>query len=358
MTAGDSVLHGIALRGRQILFSVVAEFIATGKPVGSRTVARKYGLELSPATIRNVLSDLEEAGLLKQPHTSAGRVPTEKALRAFIGALTDFDEPTIRQQRAMTGKFASIFDGRPRARRGGALREAGEMLSELSGAVAVLSASPVDRRPLGQLRFIQTKPDQLLAVMVFQDGVVENRYIHLPEPVSSSELERIHNLLSDVVDGRTLDALRDLFARRLVDERVEVDSLRARAFELGSRALTPARSRAEAVVIEGRARLMDRPEFEDADRLRSLVRTLEDREHLVGLLDKTMDAGTVTVYLGGETGADGESEVSLVAAPYGMQNGLGGTVGVIGPTRMDYARVLPLVSAAAEALTEVIDNKG
>ncbi len=355
--ADDSGLQGIALRGRQVLFSVIAEYIATGRPVGSRTVSRKYGLELSPATIRNVLSDLENAGYLHQPHTSAGRVPTDIALRAFIAALTEFPEIPESQQREMRQRIRAIFQKEPRAGEHGSLRQAGSMLSELSGAAAVVTASPIDRRPLAQLRFIVTKPEQLLAVIVFKDGMVENRYIRVTQQPTVSELERVHNLLADVVEGRTLGALREMFASRLANEKVEVDQLRAQAFELGSEALKRAPSRAEAVVIEGRSRLMELPEYGDADRVRALVRTLEDREHLVGLLDMTMDAGIVTVYLGSETDAAGDGEISLVAAPYGTEGKVSGTVGVIGPMRMDYARMMPLVEATAEAMTEVLKKK-
>jgi heat-inducible transcriptional repressor len=241
--------------------------------------------------------------------------------------------------------------------RKGSLRQAGELLSELSGAAAVVTSSPIDGRLLAQVRFIRTKPDQLLAVIVFKDGMVENRYIPVAKPIGDSELERVHNLLADVVEGRTLGALRELFVRRLADDRVVVDQLRLRAFELGSQALQRAPRRADAVVIEGRSRLLEMPEFADAARLKALVRTLEDREHLVGLLDETMDAGLVTVYLGGETGADGEAEISLVAAPYGSEGEGRGSVGVIGPTRMDYARMMPLVEATAEVMTEALKRR-
>jgi len=347
-----SIMKGITARGRKILFAAVTEYIATGNPVGSRTLSRKYALELSPATIRNVLSDLEDTGLLHQPHTSAGRVPTERALRAFIEALTDFHEIPLPQKADMRQELGEIFAKRNLGAE--ALRRTGQYLSELSGAAAVVAVAPKDVRVLSQLRFIVTKPDQLLAVLVFDDGMVENRYVQLDEPMNETGLLRVHNLLADVVEGRSLTALRDLFKKRLDDDRSEVDLLRRSAFDLGQKALIGLTGGAGQVVIEGSARLMDLPEYGDVERLKKLVVALEDRAHLVGLLDQTMGAGAVSVYIGSETGEFGEAELSLVVAPYGDEGSSAGTVGVLGPTRMDYAKMMPLVSATAAAITAAL----
>ncbi|MEZ4445704.1 MAG: heat-inducible transcriptional repressor HrcA [Polyangiaceae bacterium] len=339
-------------RSRRILFAVVTEYIATGTPVGSRTLSRKYAIELSPATIRNVLADLEEAGYLVQPHTSAGRVPTEIALRAFIQALTEFQEIPALRKREMVERFREIFAARGANGRE-VLRETGRFVSELSGAAAVVAGTPSDARKLAQLRFIVTKPGRFLAVLVFSDGMVENRYIDAPEALGERDLERIHNLLGDVVEGRSLGALRDLFARRLADGRSEVDALRRQAFDLGQKAVGEVAAKSQ-VIIEGSARLMELPEYADVERIKKLVSALEDREQLLGLLDRTIGAGAVSVFIGSETGELGEAQLSLVVAPYGDADKPGGTVGVLGPTRMDYARMLPLVDATAAAMTAAL----
>jgi heat-inducible transcriptional repressor len=337
-------------RARKILLYAVTEYIATGTPVGSRTLARKYVTDLSPATIRNVLSDLEEGGYLVQPHTSAGRVPTDRALRAFIEALTEFHQVPPAQHESMQHRLGEIFSGDNQDAHD-ALRRTGEFVSELTGAAAVIAMSPADTRRLQQLRFIITKPKQLLAVLVFNDGMVENRFIHVDDALTERDLEPIHNLLSDVVEGRTLGALRDLFRRRLDSDRVQVDELRRQAFDLGSRAISDLHRGGDDVVIEGQARLLELPEYGDVERLKRLVNALHDREHLLQLLDKVIDAGGVTVYIGSETGELRGAELSLVAAPYGNpEEGLG-TVGVLGPTRMDYARLVPLIDATAAAIT-------
>jgi heat-inducible transcriptional repressor len=340
-------------RARKILFAAVTEYIATGQPVGSRTLARRYAIDLSPATIRNVLADLEQGGLLRQPHTSAGRVPTEPALRAFIEALTEFQEVPQVERRQIQERLEAIFTPKAEAGRD-ALRRTGKLVSELSGAAAIVASSTTDARKLSQLRFITTKPDQMLAVLVFSDGMVENRFIRVDAAIDENDLLRIHNLLADVVEGRTLAALGTLIKGRLSDQRSAVDRLRRQAFELADRALGDLSWGTDVIVIEGRARLMDLPEYGDVERLKGLLLALEDREHLVELIDKTVEAGVVTVYIGGETSELGDAEISLVAAPYGDPDKGVGTVGVLGPKRMDYAKMMPLVDATASAITAVL----
>ncbi len=349
-------MSALSTRQRRVLFCLVAEHIATGKPVSSRTLARRYDLELSAATIRNVLADLEEAGLLVQPHTSAGRQPTERALRLFIEVLTEFDEVSPANRRRLQARVEEIYGATAGGRRL-RLRETGKLLSELSGAAAVVASSQADRRKLVQLRFIPTRQKQLLAVLVFSDGLVENRFFNVQTALSEAELTRVHNLLAGVVEGQTLGALRRLFARGLDDERVRLDALRRRAFDLGHEALRDGSGGGEeAVIIEGRSRLMEMPEYGDVESLRKLVAALEDRAHLVELLDRTIGAGAVTVYIGSEAGelGDGEADLSLIAAPFGDPEDVSGTVGVLGPKRMDYARMVPLVEATAATISKVI----
>ncbi|MDC3953573.1 heat-inducible transcriptional repressor HrcA [Polyangium jinanense] len=339
-------------RSRKILLAVVTEFISTGAAVGSRTLARKYGLDLSAASVRNVLADLEEAGYLKQPHTSAGRVPTDRALRLFIDTLVQARAYSPEEQAKLGQRFAEIY-----AVATDPMREAGRYLSELSGTAAVIASPRTELRALSQLRFIPTRPGQLLAVLVFSDGTVENRFIQIEEVPAEPELTRIHNLLADVIEGRSLGEARDLFARRLADERIALDALRRRAFELGRRATADVNRRGGDVVIEGQGKLIDLPEYADASRLKKLLRTLTEREDLLTLLDKVIAAGAVTVFVGSEAGELGEGDLSLVVAPYTEHGRVAGTVGVLGPTRMDYAKVMPLVDATATAMSEALGGR-
>ncbi len=341
----------LSARARRILFAVVTEYIETGLPVGSRTLAKRHGIDLSAASIRNVLSDLDEAGFLLQPHTSAGRVPTDRAIRLFIDKLIQVRDVPMDDRARLEARVAEIY-----ATSENPLRESGRLLSELSGAAAVVGGRRKSARTLSQLRFIPTRRDQLLAVLVFQDGSVENRFIQVEGQINESELIRVHNLLTDVIEGRTLGEVRDLFERRLADDRVALDALRRRAFELGHLAVATD-GPAGDVVIEGQARLIDLPEYADHHRLKKLVVALEEREEILGLLDKTLAAGAVMVFVGAETGELGAGQLSLVVAPYRENGEPAGAVGVLGPTRMDYAKVLPLVDATAAAMSEAINKK-
>jgi heat-inducible transcriptional repressor len=342
-------MESLNQRARRILFAVVTEYIETGEPVGSRTLARRYGLDLSAASIRNVLSDLEEAALLIQPHTSAGRVPTDRAIRLFIDTLMEARSASPEERASLKNKVADIY-----ARGEDPLRESGRLLSELSGKAAIV-ARQIKGRTLQQLRFIPTRPGQLLAVLVFQDGAVENRFLPIDGSVPESELLKIHNLLADVIEGRTLGEVRELFARRLADDRASIDAFRRKAFALAHQAVADVATKNE-VLIEGQLRLIDLPEYADVDRLKNLVVALEERAELVTLLDKTLAAGAVTVFVGSEAGDIAGGQLSLVVAPF-IENGQpAGTVGVLGPTRMDYAKVMPLVGATAAAMSEAISG--
>jgi len=331
-------------RARQILYAAITEFIATGEPVGSRTLAKKCGIDLSPASIRNVLSDLEEAGYLHQPHTSAGRIPTDRAFRLFIDALMEVKDVSLADHARIQERFERFAPGPS------VLRETGKLLSELTGTAAVVMAPRAETLRLKHLRFIPTAPGETLAVLVFANGGVQNRFLRTSH--NESDLTRLHNLLDDVIDGRTLGELRDLFARRLASERVKHDDLRRHAFELGDAAIRDAVTETD-VVIEGQAKLFGQPEFATAEGARELASLLDEREQLVRLLDATLGANGTTVVVGKEADF---GQLSLVAAPYADHGRNAGSVGVLGPTRMDYPKVVPIVAATATAMTEYMDR--
>lgn len=337
----------LSARARQVLYHCVTEYVANGEPVGSRTLSKKSGLDLSAASIRNVLADLEDAGYLHQPHTSAGRVPTDCAFRLFIDALMHVRELTHEEETSIRGCFASFEPGQ------NVMRETGKLLSELTGTAAVVLAPRAETLVLKQLRFLRTGPDEVLAVLLMKNGSVQNRFLRAA--VTESDLQRIHNLLDDVVEGRTLGDLRELFERRLQSERVQHDGIRRRAFELGGAAVEGDGTRATDLVIEGQERLFDKPEF-DADDVRRLVTALDAREQLVRLLDLAVQARGGHVVVGDEAGELGGGQLSIVGAGYTAHGQAAGTLGVIGPTRMDYPHVLPLVAATANAMSEFMNR--
>jgi heat-inducible transcriptional repressor len=338
-------------RARQVLYHCVTEYVATGEPVGSRTLAKKSGLDLSPASIRNVLADLEDLGYLRQPHTSAGRVPTDRAFRLFIDALMHVRALGDAEEGAIRERFASMEPGRS------AMRETGKLLVELTGTAAVVVAPRAETLVLKQLRFLRTGEGEVLAVLIMKSGTVQNRFLRVT--LTDQELQRMHNLLDDVVEGRTLGDLRELFDRRLQSERVQHDELRRKAFELGGAALEEAVGGETDVVIEGQDRLLEKPEFHDAGHVRQLVTALDEREKLVKLLDLAMQAKGGHVVVGEEVGDLGGGQLAhlaIVGAAYTAHGQAAGTVGVIGPTRMDYPRVVPLVAATASAMSKFLER--
>jgi heat-inducible transcriptional repressor len=338
-------------RARQILYAAITEFVSTGEPVGSRTLSKKAGIDLSPASIRNVLADLEDAGYLQQPHTSAGRVPTDRAFRLFIDALMEVKAVTAEDHTRIRVRFEELSPGQ------NVMRETGRLLSELTGNAAVVVSPRAEVLTLKTLRFLRTSPGELLAVMVMSNGTVQNRFIRGTE-VDGSELERVHNLLDDVTEGRSLGDLREFFARKLQTERVKQDELRHRAFSLGGAAMSGAVEAGADVVIEGQSKLFKQPEFAGAEGMKQLVSAFDERERLVNLLDLTLEAGGTMVVVGREAGEIGGGQLSIVGATYMDHGRTAGTVAVIGPTRMDYPKVVPLVSATAHAMSAYMDRSG
>ncbi len=346
----ESSMQELGQRARQILYAAISEFVATGEPVGSRTLSKRHGIDLSPASIRNVLSDLEEWGYLHQPHTSAGRVPTDRAFRLFIDALMEWRELSAEDHARIRERFDVFAPGQ------NVMRETGKLLSELTGTAAVVMMPRSETLTLKHLRFVRIQHDELLAVLVMSNGAVQNRFIR--GSVGDEELVRVHNLLDDVIEGRTLNNLRDLFARRLATERVQQDGLRRRAFELGGAAVSGAEDSTETdVVIEGQAKLLGQPEFADAAGMKQVVSALDERESLVRLLDATMAAQGATVVVGNEAGDLGGGQLAIIGAPYSDHGRRAGSVAVIGPTRMDYPKVVPLVAATATAMTAFMDRR-
>jgi heat-inducible transcriptional repressor len=343
-------MHELTGRARQILYHCVTEYVATGEPVGSRTLAKKSGLDLSPASIRNVLADLEEMGYLRQPHTSAGRVPTDRAFRLFVDALMRVQALTAEEDASIRERFTSLEPGQ------NVMRETGKLLAELTGTAAVVVAPRAETLVLKALRFLRTGPGEVLAVLVMKNGSVQNRF--LEAAVQEEELQRIHNLLDDVVEGRTLGDLHELFRRRLQSERVQHDDLRRRAFTLGGAAVDEAVGGEKDLVIEGQDKLLEKPEFQEPDHVRRLVTALDAREKLAGLLELIIQGRNAYghVAVGQEIAELGGGQLAIVGAAYTAHGQAAGVVGVIGPTRMDYPRVVPLVAATASAMSEFLDR--
>jgi heat-inducible transcriptional repressor len=277
-------------------------------------------------------------------------VPTDRAFRLFIDALMHVRALTSDDEASIRDRFASL---EPAVTHANVMRETGRLLSELTGTAAVVVAR-AEMLVLKQLRFLRTAPEEVLAVLVMKNGTVQNRFLRVA--VSEADLRSIHNLLDDVVEGRTLGELRELFERRLQSEHVKHDELRRRAFELGGAAVEGGFDGETDLFIEGQEKLLEMPEFDDADHVRQLVTALDARKKLVRLLDLAIKDKGGQVVVGEEVGDLGGGQLSIVGAAYTAHGHAAGTVGVIGPTRMDYPRVLPLVAATANAMSKFMDR--
>jgi heat-inducible transcriptional repressor len=275
-------------------------------------------------------------------------VPTAAAYRLFVDALMEERQLTGAERADIDSWFSALPPGTD------LLREAGRRLSLLSGAPALLVRAGSATRTLLKLRFIVTRPGELLAVIVFSDGTVENRFISLEQPLPEAELERIHNMLEEIVAGRTLVAVREHFAASQREQTAELGTLHQKGLSL-VRAAAEGAGRGLSIEIEGQARLLEQPEFGDVESARELLRVLEDRQRLVALLDSALASDNVRVYLGEEAAQAVGAPVSVVAAPFHHDDGESvGALGIIGPTRMDFPFVVPRVSAAAEAISAAL----
>lgn len=337
-------------RHRRILFAVVTEYIASGKPVGSRRIARRYGIELSPATIRNALADLEEQELLHQPHTSAGRVPTDAGFRCFVDAMATAAEISRAHRSALIRRLQNLEPGAD------AIRETGQLLSRLTGTAAIIARPAVSEASLDQIRFMQLAGARTLAVLVTRSGAVENRVVFTELDVSDRELERVNNYLAELVNGRTLREVRDLLAARLATEEGRYQALRMQAQRMVE-ATVEGEADTARVVIEGQGALFDRPEFGDAEKIRRYLSAFEEKQKLLELLEQTLRVDGVQVFIGSEAALDEVDDISVISSHFRRDGTRIGSFGIVGPTRMDYERYVPLVGFAANVLSDVLDGR-
>ena len=337
-------------RHRRILFAVVTEYIASGTAVSSRRIAKRYAIKLSPATIRNVLVDLEDAELLHQAHTSAGRVPTDAGFRCFVDAMATAGEISDAHRTALIQRLQALEPGAD------AVRETGQLLSRLTGTATIIAQPPVAEATLDQLRFMRLSSGRALAVLVTRSGGVENRVVVTELGVDDHALERVNNYLAELVGGRTLQSVRDVLAVRLATEQGQYRVLRQQAQRMVEATVEGRLERAQ-VLIEGQGALFDRPEFGDAEKIRGYLNAFEEKQKLLELLEQTLLADGVQVFIGSEAALDGVGDISVISSPYRKDGASIGSFGIVGPTRMDYRKYVPLVGFAADVLSDILDGR-
>lgn len=329
---------------------MVTEYIASGKPVGSRRIAKRYAVQLSPATIRNVLADLEDAELLHQPHTSAGRVPTDAGFRHFVDAMATAGDISEAHRTALIERLRDLAPDED------AVRETGQLLSRLTGTATIIAQLPVTEATLEQLRFMRLSDGRALAVLVTRSGGVENRVVVTELDIDDRTLERVNNYLRELVQGRTLRAIRDALAVRLATEQGQYDVLRKQAQKMVE-ATVEGQMGETQVVIEGQGALFDRPEFGDAAKIRGYLSAFEEKQKLLQLLEQTLLADGVRVFIGSEAALQDVRDISVISSPYRRDGSRVGSFGIVGPTRMDYRKYVPLVGFAANLLSDVLDGR-
>ena len=322
----------------------MSEYLATGEAVGSQTVTRRYGLEVSAATVRTVMGDLEEVGLLKHAHTSGGRLPTERGLRYYVDmllrvrSLTTSEKDDIRERLGAAGDVPDV------------MQRTSRMLRELSHLTVVVQTPRPESDVVQHLEFVQLREGQLLAVIAAASGQIQNKLVPIDFALTASELDHINNYLNELMGGLTLEQARARLVEEVKSDRATHDELVIRALRLASAAV-PGDATPE-VLVDGQSNLLAGKA--DLERAKLLLRTLEEKDLVVRLLERTLTAPGICVFIGAEANLADLTDVSVVAAPYGPDGRPLGTIGVIGPARMNYSRVIPLVDFTAEMIGEAL----
>jgi heat-inducible transcriptional repressor len=342
-------------RSREIFKQIVESYLATGEPVGSRNLARIIPMTLSPASVRNVMADLEQLGLVYAPHTSAGRLPTELGLRFFVDALMEIGNLTDEDRRSISAQVAATGTARPID---SVLSEASALLSGLTHSAAVVLTTKSNVR-LKHIEFVRLEPERALVVLVAEDGQVENRVITLPAGLPSSSLTEASNFLNAHIRGRTLTDAKAELERALAASKAELDDLTQRIVAAGLASWSGGDGEDRKLIVRGHANLLDDLRvLEDLERVRLLFDDLETKRGVVDLLGLAERAEGVRIFIGSENKLFSLSGSSTIVAPYrDKSDSIVGVLGVIGPTRLNYARVIPMVDYTAKVVSEMLSRE-
>jgi heat-inducible transcriptional repressor len=344
-------MSNLDTRSRAILKEIIRVHVDTGKPVSSRTLFKSSRFDLSPASIRNIMADLTDGGYLAQPHTSAGRVPTDRAYRLYIDELVRHRRVTEGVRDQVDSDLASAG---PEVT--GLFQTASRLLSRLSGEVGFVVAPDALHTVLKSLRFLSVAPGKVLVVQVNEPDVVISRVIEIGGDYTARELESASERFSREYAGLTLHEVRRRLVAELAQEKTEIHGAFGRALELARLALDQ-REGEEKVYVEGASKLFDKPEFSDVESLKRVFRAFDERTRLLDLVTRYLDSRETCVVLGSEVSLTSDPRLSAVLTSYGSGETLTGMLGVIGPARREYPRVIPVVEMLGRALTERLENR-
>ena len=336
-------------RAKKILRELISLYSQTGEPVGSRTLSKRTKLGLSPATIRNVLSDLEECGYIMQPHTSAGRVPTDKGYRFFVNHLLRHPQLNPVQKEMIENLIAKTpghFEE--------LLVLTTELLSRLTHNVALAMAPNLDKMILENMDFVAITPTRILAILVTKGGVVSNKVIEMEEAVGHDELVRIANYIRTEFCGQTLPGIRRKILQLMRQEQTQYDKLLKRAIILSQKSMeAPV---ADQLYVIGASQLVNYPEFSDLSRTRDILEALEQKSKIVHILTECIEGDGIHILIGSENHDLGVEGLTLISSAYRYQDEPIGTLGILGPTRMEYGRIIPLVDHIAKVVSDILSG--
>lgn len=343
-------MANLGKRGEEVLSSLISTFTDTGRAVGSAVLAKYLGNRFSSATIRNIMGDLERNGLLTHRHTSGGRIPTEEGIRYYVDKLLKVEplsEESVSTIKSRYGdgsyNVADVF------------KKTSNILSTLSSYAGLVVAPIMSEIIVKQMEFISLSRNRILGIFVGRDGQVENRIIRMEGKFTYSDLEKVNNYCNRTFYGLTLSEAKDKVARELYEAKREYDDMIGKALLLSQNMLLDM-ERAE-LFVEGGSQLLSVPEFFDSARASSIMDTLEEKRRLIDLLNNALESDSVNVFIGSESGYDAISDCSVVTASYKKTGKVLGALGVIGPTRMDYSKVIPIVDCTAKLIGDFLDGE-
>lgn len=337
-------------RAKHLLKILIEGYITDGQPIGSSLLAKRSGLDLSPATIRNVMASLEEAGYIHAPHTSAGRVPTSQGYRLFVDTLVnvkpledqDFHNLEVQFDKSSSSEL---------------IHSASNMLSGLTQLTGIVMAPQIETRAIRQIEFLKLSEKQILVVLVMTNNDVENRMVQLERELSLSELQQSSNYLNEILVGKDLEQARKVLLQEMEEVRSDMNSMMLSAINLGEQAVSGmSDSHQDDYVVAGRTNLMDYDDLSDVVKLRQLFNAFNEKRDVLGLLDQCLDAEGVQIFIGRESGHEVFGDCSVVTAPYQIDESHIGVLGVIGPKRMHYDRVIPVVDITAKLLSAALQK--
>lgn len=337
-------------RSQYLFKRLIERYIADGQPVGSRTLARDARLDLSPATIRNVMADLEDAGLIRAPHTSAGRVPTVQGYRLFVDQMVTFRNLSPAEVREMETGLSEEDDIQT------LLNKTSLILSDVTRLAGLVMIPVTDRRALRQVEFLPLNDNRVLAILVTNDKEVENRVIKTNRTYSASELTQAANYLTSAFAGSDIDAVKARLVREMAAAQEEMNQLMALVVEMTEKVFID-RDADKDYVLAGQTNLMDIDDLSNIDKLRSLFEAFNQKRDILHLLDQALSANGVQIFIGEESGYDVLDDCSVVTSTYADDNRTLGVLGVIGPTRMEYERVIPIVDLTARMLSAALNSR-